>query len=201
MWISPWRPPNSFSWLQKETKGHSHDNTYCWHLFQHHVESFCILLPWHNLDVLLAIKVNFACLLWCPPYHFWHNGCYDLSDWRDVTFFQIFQWFAWWQKHDNRSWVNLGESWVKKNYILHVSLLYSWRASGQKPWKTTSGLIRHLAACLVYNKQIGSDIVTSKFCHISLWNTHRAGTGSLNLLCVRMLVSSELALWRDGKQT
>lgn len=113
-------PLNHFlDWKRKQRGIHmtTHTADICFSITLN--QSFCILLPWHNLDVLLVIKVNFSCLLWCPPYHFWHNGCYDLSDWRDVTFFQIFQWFAWWQKHDNRSWVNLGESWVKKK--LHSS--------------------------------------------------------------------------------
>ena len=86
-------------------------------------KSFCFHLPWHNLDVLHLIKVNFSCLLWCLPYPFWCNGCYDSSDLRDATFFQIFQWFTWWPKRDNRPWVILGECWVKRNYISHQTLL------------------------------------------------------------------------------
>lgn len=114
--------------------------------------------------------------LWCPPYHFWHHICYDLSDWRDVTFFQISQCFASWQQCDKQSWVIfLRETRVKRSYIPHRTLPCFWKALGQRPRKTTSELIRCLAGCLVHNtKAQGSDSLTSKLSNISFGNTHRA---------------------------
>lgn len=43
-------------------------------------QSFCIQLPWHNVDVLPIIKVNYAYLLWCPPCHFRRNGRHVQSE-------------------------------------------------------------------------------------------------------------------------
>lgn len=99
-----------------------------------------IQLPWNNLDVLPIIKVRAACLLWCPPYHVWPH---DLSDQADVTFCQVFKWFAWLQS----SVTIAHEGWHKRNYIPHQTLLLP-----QSIWMKTraaSGLIRHLAACPV----------------------------------------------------
>lgn len=79
---------------------------------------------------------------------------------------QNFQWFTWWQKHDNHSWVILVESWVKRNYI-PCQTLPLLKSIGTEISKDNISADKTLG-CLPCTQQ--QQKAEGKLCHISFGN-------------------------------